>query len=216
MCPSQNLPRTFPEPSQNLGGRSFPGQAHSFGGASASSLSLSLRARQFSCFLVLIGRLGPNGTFEPKDALLVRNKDEVRIPLMLETMPSAKEFKDAISSLSPQQQRFAKAYRSMQLEGSVFGVLLVQLKPQLEALLNLPDASLTKETKLTETLLELFIEYQVPSDLLSYDGEADAPTADKLAAVKEHVKAVTDTIEESKRAEVEAASHRHSISARLS
>ena len=35
---------------------------------------------------------------------------------------------DAISSLSPEQQRFAKAYRAMQLEGSVFGVLIVQVR----------------------------------------------------------------------------------------
>ena len=61
----------------------------------------------------------------------------------LETLPTPKEFKDAIASLSPEQQRFAKAYRSMQLEGSVFAVLVVQLKPQLEAVLNLPAAALT-------------------------------------------------------------------------
>ena len=30
----------------------------------------------------------------------------------------------------------------MQLEGSVFGVLMLQLKPQLEKVLNLPQASL--------------------------------------------------------------------------
>ena len=34
---------------------------------------------------------------------------------MLETIPTAKEFKDAISSLSPEQQRFCKAFRGMQL-----------------------------------------------------------------------------------------------------
>jgi hypothetical protein len=63
----------------------------------------------------------------------------------------------------------------------------VQIKPQLEKLLNLKDDSLTKglekgkkilffidllcvEIRLTQSLLKLFIEYQIPSDLLTYSG----------------------------------------------
>ena len=171
-----------------------------------------MRARQFSSFLVLIGRLGPGGTFEPKHGLILRNKDDVKIPLMLEQMPSAKEFKDAIASLSPEQQRFAKAYRSMQLEGSVFGVLVIQLKPQLEKLLRLPPDSLTKEIALNEKLLELFIEYQIPSDLLAYDGPSDAPVSEKLKAVTTHVQAIYDTLEEAKKAEVDAEKQKHAYS----
>ena len=64
-------------------------------------------------------------------------------------------------SLSEEQQRFAKAYRAMQLEGSVFAVLIVPLKPQLEVLLGLEKDSLTKEIQLTQRLLDLFIEHQV-------------------------------------------------------
>ena len=41
----------------------------------------------------------------------------------------------------------AQAFRKMQLEGSVFAVAVIQLKPQLERLLNLPDDSLTKEVR---------------------------------------------------------------------
>merc|ERR1719393_1131242 len=95
-------------------------------------------------------------SFDPEHALLVQNKDDLRIPLMLEQLPSAQEFKDAIESLSPEQQRFAKAYRAMQLEGTVFGVLVLQLKPQLERVLNLPPEALTKEIQLTQQLLDLF------------------------------------------------------------
>ena len=83
----------------------------------ASLLMLGARARQFSSFMLLLGRMGPAGTFEQKHALILQNKDAVDIPLMLEALPSATEFRDAISSLSPEQQRFAKAYRAMQLEG---------------------------------------------------------------------------------------------------
>ena len=102
-------------------------------------------------------------TLDPKDAIIVQNKvcnivqpcykmidfrywtfrftclawfvqDELLIPLLLEELPTAKEFKDAIKSLSPEQQRFARAYRKMQLASSVFGVCVIQIKPQLEAL----------------------------------------------------------------------------------
>ena len=77
------------------------------------------------------------------------------------TLPALKAFRDAIASLSPEQRRFAKAYRSMQLEGSLFGVLVIELKPALEALLGLADGALTKEIALTRSLLELFMTYQV-------------------------------------------------------
>ena len=58
---------------------------------------------------------------------------------MLETIPAPAEFRDAIESLSPEQQRFAKAYRCMQLAGTLFAVAVVQIKPQLERLLGLPN-----------------------------------------------------------------------------
>jgi len=44
--------------------------------------------------------------FEPKYGLIVKDKDELTLPLMLETIPTPKEFKDAIESLSPEQQRY--------------------------------------------------------------------------------------------------------------
>jgi hypothetical protein len=51
-------------------------------------------------------------------------QDELKIPLEFETIPTPKEFKEKISSISPEQQRFAKAIRSYQLAGSLFGMLL--------------------------------------------------------------------------------------------
>ena len=88
----------------------------------------------------------------------------------------------------------------MQLSSSVFGVCVVQIKPQLEALLGLPADALDKEMKLTQDLMELFIEYQVPSDLLSYNGHSgSAALEDKIANVKANVKAVMDVIESQKK-----------------
>jgi hypothetical protein len=34
---------------------------------------------------------------------------------------------------------------------------------------------LTKEIELTQQLIELFVKYQIPADLLSFDAEIDAP-----------------------------------------
>eukprot|EP01050_Picozoa_sp_SAG11_P010596 SAG11_NODE_1070_length_5978_cov_2.893689_4_plen_680_part_00 len=133
---------------------------HSFAG-SAASLQLVGRARQFSTFLLLVGKLGSANTFEPKHGVILQNKDCVRIPLLLEQIPTAKEFRRAVESLSPEMRAFASSIRSMQLEGTVFAVAVIQVKPALERVLNLPAGALTKQIELTEDLLELFIKYQV-------------------------------------------------------
>ncbi len=51
-------------------------------------------------------------------------------------------FRDAIESLSPEQQRFARAFRAMQLESTLFAVCVIPTRPQLERLLGLPIDSL--------------------------------------------------------------------------
>eukprot|EP00932_Pfiesteria_piscicida_P017295 SRR837773.4180.p1 GENE.SRR837773.4180~~SRR837773.4180.p1 ORF type:complete len:572 (+),score=225.50 SRR837773.4180:249-1718(+) len=164
--------------------------------------------------IVLVGRISSATVFEPKYASIVQNKDELTIPLDLSTIPTAKEFKDAIESLSPEQQAFAKAFRSMQLESTLFGILVIQIKPQLEKVLNLAPNTLTKEIKLTQDLMQLFIKYQMSSDLLSFEADAvaeeegaalegEAPASERLAAVRKHVGAMMAVIEEAKKAELE-------------
>jgi hypothetical protein len=185
--------------------------SHQFSDASGLSLSLVARARQFSSFILLVGKISSADTFAPKFGIIVQNKDLLKIPLMLEQIPTPKEFRDAIESLSPEQQRFAKAFRSMQLESTLFGVCVIQIKPQLEKLLRLEPDSLTKEIKLTQELLSLFIEYQIPSDLLSYDGSPEAPAAEKLAKVKEYAARMQEMIELSKKKELEEAREREAF-----
>jgi hypothetical protein len=164
-------------------------------GAAANTVNLVAKARQFSSFMLLLGKISAADSFEPEQAIILSNQDELVLPLLLNTLPTPKAFRDAIESLSPEQQRFARSFRQMQLEKSVFAVCLVQLKPQLEKLLSLPDGSLTKEIKLTQQLLKLFIDYQIPSDLVRYDGEETAAAAEKIAAVKEHTSNVMAMIE---------------------
>jgi len=165
--------------------------------------TLVARAHQFSSFIVVLGVMGGSNSFIPKEAIILQNKDEVLIPLLSNPLPSAKEFKDSIASLSPEQRAFAEAYRQMQLESSVFGICIIQIKPQLERLLNLPEDALTKEIQLTQDLLSLFVEYQIPSDLLSFDGSSDASVGNKVSAVKGYTKAVMDVIENTKKKQLE-------------
>jgi ubiquitin len=166
------------------------------------ALRLTARARQFSSFVLLAGKIVSADTFEPTHALIVKNKDDLAVPLILERMPSAKAFRDAIESLSPEQQRFAKAFRAMQLESTLFGVAVVDIKPQLERLLKLDADALGKEIRLTQDLMELFIEYQVPSDLLAYDGPADRPLSHKLDEVRSNVSEVLQMISDAKEKEL--------------
>ena len=70
------------------------------------------QARQFCSFILLIGKLLSGDTFDPKHAIVIENKDDLRIPLILETIPSAREFRDLLESLSPEQQRSTKLFES--------------------------------------------------------------------------------------------------------
>ncbi|KAJ9471548.1 hypothetical protein DIPPA_28427 [Diplonema papillatum] len=181
---------------------------HRFSFEQPPPMTLAARSRQFSGYVLLLGRIGGADLFLPSHAMIVQNKDEFDIPLMLDEIPSAQEFRDAIESLSPEQQRFAKAYRSMQLESTLFAVCIVQIKPQLEKVLNLPYDSLTKEIQLTQRLLELFIEYHIPPDLVSFQCDSmedpdEIPAAKKVEAVKAHVDAMFAIIKDSKQKEVD-------------
>lgn len=184
---------------------------HQFSGQPAPSLSLVARARQFSSFILLAGRIVSADAFEPKLGIIIQNKDLLKLPLMLEQIPTPEEFRDAIESLSPEQQRFAKAFRGMQLESTLFGVCIVQIKPQLEKLLRLPPDSLTKEIRMTQELLDLFIQYQIPSDLLSYDGSPEATTDEKLGRVKQYIARMHEMIELSKARELEQEREREAM-----
>jgi hypothetical protein len=185
--------------------------SHQFSGQPGPSLSLVARARQFSSFLLLVGRIASADMFEPRFGIIVQNKDLVKIPLMLEQIPTPKEFRDAIESLSPEQQRFARAFRGMQLESTLFGVCVIQIKPQLEKLLKLPPDSLTKEIRMTQELLNLFLEYQIPSDLLSYDGPPEASADEKLARVREYIAKMQEMIGLSKQREIEEEREREAL-----
>uniref|UniRef100_A0A0G4FHG3 Uncharacterized protein n=1 Tax=Chromera velia CCMP2878 TaxID=1169474 RepID=A0A0G4FHG3_9ALVE len=177
----------------------------SFSGEEAASLQLCGRARQFSSFVLLVGTLAAKDVFEPKAAILIKNKDEVLLPLLVETIPSAKEFKDAIESLSEEQKRFCRAFRQLQLASTLFAVAVVQVRPQLERLLLLPEGSLVKQVELVEDLMNLLIEHQFPSDLLSYDGPPAAETWEKIARTRFLADELLSMIATSKEAELEKA-----------
>jgi hypothetical protein len=172
---------------------------HSFAGDTQAPVRINARARAFSCYFLLLGRIVANDVFDPKYAMILKNKDDMTIPLVLETIPTAAEFAEAVESMSPEQQRFSKAYRGMQLSSTLFGVLILQIKPQLERLLNLPSDSLTKELRMTQDLLQLFNEFAIPGDLLSYNGDPKASVDVKLDYVRKQVNAMRGMIEDAKK-----------------
>lgn len=187
-----------------------------FGQTPPGVIRLSARARQFSSFVLVVGTMTDQNRMQPKDAIILRNKDEVHIPLLLDEIPTVTEFKNSINPLSPEQQKFAESFRSMQLDSSVLGVCVVQIKPQLEKLLGLPEKSLTKEIRLTEELTELFVEYQIPSDLVSCDiavgssGDENKNGESKydsfrshVSKVREHAKSISDVITAQKKGQIE-------------
>lgn len=183
---------------------------HSFSDSdNTARLRLVATARQFSSFILVLGQLSSASSFEPKHAVIIQNKEELLIPLLTETIPNAQQFRDAIESLSPEQQRFAKAYRSMQLESTLFALVVLQVKPQLEKVLNLPPDSLTKEIRLTQDLTKLFIDHQIPADLLSFDESASvaaatASSSDRIAVVKRHVLNLKDMLDDMKEEEIQS------------
>ena len=183
--------------------------AQSFSDSSpVSKLRMVATARQFSSFIVLLGSISSSETFIPKFACMLQNKDELTIPLLLQTIPNARQFRDAIGSLSPEQQRFAKAYRAMQLESTLFGIVFLQVKPQLEKVLKLQADSLTKEIALTQDIMKLFINFQISADLLSYDestsSNGSSATAEgRIASVKEHVQKIMSIINTAKEEELD-------------
>lgn len=172
--------------------------AHQFAGSNNFSYELCASARQFSSYILVLGSIGTVDTFYPSHSIIVQNKDEVKIPLEFETIPPPKEFKEKISSLSPEQQRFAKAIRNYQLAGSLFGILVIHIKPQLEKLLRVPSDGLIKEIRLTQDLLELFLKYNIPSDQLSFGGQNFLKYNHKIDEVKRHVEEMQDLIEQIK------------------
>lgn len=160
---------------------------YEFGGSGQPSLQLAARARQFSSFVLLVGSMISENEFRADIGIIIKDKDDLAIPLLLETIPTPKAFRDAIESLSPEQRAFAKAFRSMQLSNTLFAFAIIQIKPQLERLLKLPEDSLTKEIQLTQDLMRLFLDYQIPSDLLSFQGANDLAPQNKIAYVKAQV-----------------------------
>eukprot|EP00754_Rhynchopus_humris_P031236 Rhum_TRINITY_DN15326_c0_g1::Rhum_TRINITY_DN15326_c0_g1_i2::g.151842::m.151842 len=174
---------------------------YTFGSTAGRAFTLRAEAREFASFALVLAKLGTAGQLAAEEVLIVQNKETLRIPLMLEALPTPKAFKRAISSLSPEQQRFAKTYRSLQLQGTLFVVATVELKPLMERVLNLPPNSLSKEIKLTHSLIELFVTHDISSEMLCYDVDVDGEagtTREKVAHVKQHAADITAFIDDVK------------------
>jgi len=71
--------------------------------------------------------------------------------------------------------------------------------------LKLPDDSLTKEIRMTQDLMEIFIKYQIPSDLISYsENEERVDTRfQRVQTVKNQIKAMHEMLQGKKEEEID-------------
>ena len=81
----------------------------------------------------------------------------------------------------------------------------------MEKVLNLPQNSLTKELSLTKSLTDLFITYQISPDLLSFDGDDNTSTKEKIQRVRENNDAIRKVVNDEKMKEIEEAKRRREI-----
>ena len=65
---------------------------HQFSPSSLPQLNLCARAKQFSSFILLAGKITGPDSFDPSAALIIRDKDELNIPLNTTIIPNAREF----------------------------------------------------------------------------------------------------------------------------
>ena len=63
--------------------------ASDFAGRSGAQLNLVARARQFSSFILLVGRIACATVFEPKVGIIVQNKDDLQHPAAARADPHA-------------------------------------------------------------------------------------------------------------------------------
>jgi hypothetical protein len=60
--------------------------SHQFSGFSGARLELVARARQFSSFILVVGKIVSADKFDPKCAIIIKDKDELKIPLDMNTV----------------------------------------------------------------------------------------------------------------------------------
>ena len=182
-----------------------------FGDDDLPVISLCARARQFSNYLIVIGNVIGSNSFKAQHAVIVQNKEEFLVPLLLQQIPTPKEFDDATISLSDKQREFAQMFRAMQLETSTLSFCVIQIKPQLERLLDLSAGSLTKELSLTQEIIELTSTYQIPGDVLRFHGDSSTPSSARLEQVRNRAQELRNMIEEQKANELREAERQEEL-----
>ena len=130
---------------------------------------LLCQSSNLGCYVILLGKIFGRDRLDVTHGMVVSGRELLHIPLEMSGLPSPKEFKDNVGSLSDKQREFASAYRSLQLSGTLFGVCVIQVKPHLEELLGLSVSSLAKEIELTNEILSLFLEFGISSDMMRVD-----------------------------------------------
>lgn len=185
--PSPSSPIQFPisgESTVRLKGEIFLHGCveYEFKGKMRKKYNLNITPSTLGIFIVLVGNLIYENEFQPQWAQIVikSSNEQIQVPIEINKIPSLKRFKKSIRSLSNHQQQFASSIREKTLSSSLLGICVIQVKPQLESILRLPFKLLTKEIQMTYELLRMFIEYQIPTDILSLSDSDDSQNAVEL------------------------------------
>ena len=147
---------------------------YEFNSIMRKEFTLQIEPATFGTFIVLIGNFTYENQFEPTYAKIVikeKQNTPIEVPIQISKIPSLRQFKKSIQSLSNNQKDFSILMRDKTLSTSLLGVCIIQVKPQLEKLLKLPSYFLTKEIRFTYKLIKLFTQFNIPSDLLSIPSE---------------------------------------------
>ena len=158
-----------------------------------SQFQLCARAKNFSQFILIIGSCLSHNHIKIQHAIIINNLDDLNVLIELESLETPKAFQKFVSSISKEQQEFANAYRTMQLSESLFVISIIPIQTQLERLLNLPLYSLTNVqfTEIYSIMLKFLVQYQLPSDLFTYQGPKDVCLQQKIDYILSCVSSVT-------------------------
>ena len=125
--------------------------------AAGEQIQLSVRAKQFSSFVVMLGEVSSEN-FKPSHAIVVKNKDDVLIPFLIDG-------KDPSSQQKAQEQHpnFFAAFQQLQKHNQLMGICILHIKPLIERSFRLQEGSLAKDLSICEDLLELAADSLGPS-----------------------------------------------------
>eukprot|EP00039_Didymoeca_costata_P011373 m.159479 g.159479 ORF g.159479 m.159479 type:complete len:969 (+) comp15152_c0_seq4:42-2948(+) len=152
----------------------------------AEGVHLVSSAENNGAYVILLGYL-LSDRFHAEDAILMRSKDELSIPLILEAFTSENEYKGDLCNLPQTLKSDIMTERNRRLQQVPFCVGVFHIKPQMEKVFNLPSGSLTKNAQLLKSLLDVISNHKTSADALMVGIPSSATPQQRLKLLEEKV-----------------------------